>query len=182
MPDPDGRVGHLPFGRPPSGTRYPVPDRSGIWHLASAIRHLESAIAFTLTHVTRRFAWLALLVALIATACDSGTTTPTTSPPGVPTTTTTIENDTCGRLAEDTARYLESVVEVLDDATLAETRDPALWPEGLVALEQQGKDLDARSEKMRCDRGEVQTAAFLAADLDADSELAHYLLQLLGRE
>jgi len=132
--------------------------------------------------VTHRLVLLAVLVASIAAGCDSGTATPTTSPPGVSTTTTTIENDTCGRLAEATARYLELVVEVLDDATLAETRDPALWPEGLVALEQQGKDLDARSEKMRCDRGEVQTAAFLAADLDPDSELAHYLLQLLGRE
>lgn len=132
--------------------------------------------------MTHRFAILLALLALSAASCDSGSSTPTTSPPGVPTTTTTILNDTCGRLAVDTARYLELVVEVLDTATLAETRDPALWPEGLSALEQQGKDLDTRSEKMRCDRGEVQTAAFLAADLDPDSELAHYLLQLLGQE
>jgi len=154
----------------------------GVWCLASGLWHLESRIRFTLTRVKPRFALLAALVVVMAMGCDSGTSTPTTSPPGVPTTTTTIENDTCGRLAQDTARYLEVVVEVLDEATLAETADPALWPEGLLALEQQGKDLDARSEKMRCDRAEVQTAAFLAADLDADSELAHYLLQLLGRE
>jgi hypothetical protein len=35
---------------------------------------------------------------------------------------------------------------------------------------------------MRCDPGEIQTAAFLAANLDPDSDLAHYLLTLLGRE
>ncbi len=122
---------------------------------------------------------VALLVLLLA-ACDSGTVTPTTADPSLPSTTTTIENDTCGDLAVDTARYLESVIEVLDQSTLAETRDRALWPEGLVALEQQGVALDARSAAMRCDRGQVQSAAFFAADLDPDSDLARYLMSLLG--
>lgn len=120
------------------------------------------------------------VLALLLASCDSATSTPTTADPSLPSTTTTIENDTCGRLAVDTARYLESVVEVLDDTTLAETRDRELWPEGLVALEQQGEALDARSDAMRCDRGQVQSAAFFAADLDPDSDLARYLLSLLG--
>lgn len=118
---------------------------------------------------------------LVVAACDSGTATPTTSPPGVPTTTTTIEDDTCGRLAADTATYLETLIEVLDQVTLDEARDPSAWPEALIALEQQGHDLDARAAEMRCDPGQVQTAAFLAADLDPDSDLARYLLALMGR-
>jgi hypothetical protein len=128
---------------------------------------------------SRTFPIIALLVA--AAACDSGSVSPTTSPPGVPTTTTTIPNDTCGRLAADTATYLETLIEVLDEVTLDEVRDPASWPEALIAMEQQGHDLDARAAEMRCDSGEVQTAAFLAADLDPDSDLARYLLALMGR-
>lgn len=122
-----------------------------------------------------------VLVALVLAACDSGPATPTTAPPGQPTTTTTIQNDTCARLAEDTARYLETVVEVLDDLSLDEVRDPSAWPEPMVALQQQGDDLDARAEAMRCDRAEIQTAAFAIARLDPDSGLADYLLVLLGQ-
>ncbi len=121
---------------------------------------------------------LATVVAIAVAACDSGTVSPTTSLPG---TSTTIENDTCGRLAADTARYLETLIEVLDQVTLDETRDREQWPEALLAMEEQGRDLDARLEEMRCDPGEVQTAAFLGADLDPDSDLARYLLTLMGR-
>lgn len=125
------------------------------------------------------FTPLVLICVLVFAACDSGTVSPTTAPPGV--TTTTIENDTCTRLAADTATYLETLVEVLDQVTLDETRHREAWPEALQAMEQQGKDLDARAEEMRCDPGEVQTAAFFAADLDPDSDLARYLLALMGR-
>ena len=131
--------------------------------------------------MTRRLGSFTVALALVLAACDSAPATPTTSPPGLPTTTTTIDDDTCGRLAVDTARYLESLIEVLDGVTLDDARDRDSWPEGMVALEQQGKDLDARANAMRCDRGEVQTAAFLAADLDPDSDLARYLLTLLGQ-
>ena len=127
--------------------------------------------------MTRQIAVAALM--LVIAACDSGTVSPTTSQPGE--TTTTIDNDTCARLARDTATYLETLIEVLDQVTLEETRDREAWPEALQAMEQQGKDLDSRAAEMRCDRGEVQTAAFLAADLDPDSDLARYLLGLMGR-
>jgi hypothetical protein len=121
-----------------------------------------------------------LLVSLVVlVACDSGTVSPTTTPPGV--TSTTIENDTCTRLARDTATYLQTLIEVLDQVTVDEIRDREAWPEALQAMEQQGKDLDSRAAEMRCDPGEVQTAAFLAADLDPDSDLARYLLTLMGR-
>ena len=128
--------------------------------------------------MTLRYVAVAGLLLALA-ACDSGTVSPTTAPPGV--TTTTIENDTCTRLARDTAEYLQTLIEVLDQITLEEIRDREAWPESLQAMEQQGKDLDSRAEDMRCDRGEVQTAAFLAADLDPDSDLARYLLSLMGR-
>jgi len=131
--------------------------------------------------VPRRLPILAVAAVIVIAACDTGPAIPTTADPGTPSTTTTIENDTCGRLAADTARYLESLVEVLDEVTLEEIRDREQWPEGLVALEQQGKDLDARAGAMRCDPAEVQTAAFLVADLDPDSDLARYLLALMGR-
>ncbi|HEX5630401.1 MAG TPA: hypothetical protein VFY15_01950 [Acidimicrobiia bacterium] len=121
---------------------------------------------------------LATLVVLAVAACDSGTVSPTTSVPG---TSTTIDNDTCSRLAADTARYLETLISVLDQVTLAETRDREQWPEALLAMEEQGRDLDARAEELRCDPGEVQTAAFLAADLDPNSDLSRYLLTLMGR-
>lgn len=145
----------------------------GAWSLASG------GAGYPRGAVSRRLPILAVAVILVVTACDSGPATPTTAAPGTPS--TTIENDTCSRLAVDTARYLESLIEVLDDVTLEETREREQWPEGLVALQQQGEDLDTRATAMRCDRGEVQTAAFLAADLDPDSDLARYLLTLMGR-
>ena len=79
------------------------------------------------------------------------------------------------------ADYLESLMEVLDQTTLDEIRDRDSWPEALVALKQQGSDLDARSAAMRCDPAAVQAAAFDAARLDPESDLALYLLDLLGR-
>lgn len=122
-----------------------------------------------------------LLLAVVLAACDSAPAIPTTVPPDIPTTTTTIVNDTCNRLAQDTADYLETVFVVLDQTTLDEARDRAAWPEAMFALEQQGKDLDARSEAMRCDRALIQEAAFLLADIDPDSGLGRYLLELMGR-
>ena len=142
-----------------------------ICHLSSVICHLSSVFCsprYPREPCTPRLA-IAVLFLLLA-SCDSGTSTPTTADPNIPSTTTTIENDTCGRLAVDAARYLESVIEVLDQSTLAETRDRELWQEGLVALEQQGW-IWMRATAMRCDPGQVQAAAFFAADLDPDSDL-----------
>jgi len=120
-----------------------------------------------------------VLVVLLA-ACDSGTAIPTTA--AGPTTTTTIENDTCERLAADTADYLEVVIEVLDLTRATELADPERWTEALVAIQQQGAQLDARAEIMECDLVELQAAAFRRARLDPDSPLSHYLLRLWGLE
>jgi hypothetical protein len=118
-----------------------------------------------------------LLLSAVVAGCDSSST-PTTAPPGAPT--TTIVNDTCDLLAADTADYLDTVIDVLDQTTLDEIRDREAWPEALVAVQQLGAELDARSDAMRCDRGTVQAAAIAGASLDADTELARYLLDLLG--
>lgn len=125
--------------------------------------------------------WLALgLTCIVLAACDTSPATPTTAPPGAPV--TTIPDDTCARLATDTARYLELVVAVLDDVALASFRDRGLWPEAVHALEQQGEALDQRSATMGCDPAEVQARAFSEARLRPDSGLSRYLLDLLGFE
>ncbi len=119
------------------------------------------------------------LLALAIAACSSAAPAPTTAPPG-PTTTTTIFRDTCGRLAEDAADYLEVVVQVLDETPTDVFTDEGEWPEALVALQQQGADLDARAEVMACDPAAIQEAAFAAAKIDPKSALGVHLADLLG--
>jgi hypothetical protein len=125
--------------------------------------------------------WLApaLACALLA-ACDPSPSTLTTIPPGTPTTTTSIVDDTCDQLATDTARYLELVLRVLDETSLEEFRDRDRWPEALFALQLQGADLDLRSDALGCDPAAVQEQAFQRARLGHDGRLAGYLLELLG--
>lgn len=132
----------------------------------------------TLSRVVKR---AVILIVFVLAACDSGTTvpTPTTAPPG-PTTTTTIVNDTCDRLAEDMAEWLEVLIEVLDATPAQVVADPEVWPEALVALQQQGGALDARGAALECDPGALQAKAFRQADLDPDSATARYLMGLLG--
>jgi len=120
-----------------------------------------------------------ILLALALVACDSSTPTPTTAPPG-PTTTTTIQNDTCERLAADMADWLEVFIEVLDQTSAQDVADPERWPEPVVAMFQEGDALDARGAALECDPGALQADAFRRASLDPDSELARYLMGLLG--
>lgn len=122
----------------------------------------------------------AILIALVLVACDSPTPAPpTTAPPG-PTTTTTLENDTCARLAADMADWFEILIEVLDEMNARDLADPERWPEPIVALQQEGDSLDARGAALECDPGALQADAFRRASLDPDSELARYLMGLLG--
>jgi hypothetical protein len=118
--------------------------------------------------------------AAVLAACTASTPTLTTAPPGAPS--TTIAGDTCDRLVDDTTRYFELVIEVLDDTALDDFRDRDRWPEALLALEQQGEDLDTRSRVMRCDPAVVQERVFSDARLRPDSGLARFLLELLGLE
>jgi hypothetical protein len=118
-------------------------------------------------------------LAVVLAACSSAAPAPTTAPPG-PTTTTTIFRDTCDRLASDAADYLEVVVQVLDETPTDVFTDPARWPEALVALQQQGADLDTRAQAMECDPAAIQAAAFAAAKIDPKSALGVHLADLLG--
>jgi len=118
-------------------------------------------------------------LAIVLAACSSAAPAPTTAPPG-PTTTTTIFRDTCERLAQDAADYLEVVVQVLDDTPTDVFTDPEQWPEALVALQQQGADLDTRAQAMECDPAAIQEAAFAGAQIDPKSALGVYLADLLG--
>ena len=120
---------------------------SGIWSLVRSYAHARPD----------RFASSALVVLRLRVRL--GPATPTTSPPDSPRQQPRSRTTPCGRLAVDTARYLEWSIRG------ARSRPPStrLGRRGrraTSALEQQGKDLDARFEAMRCDRGEVQTAAF----------------------
>ena len=117
-----------------------------------------------------------LVVAL--SACHSAAPTPTTAPGS--TTSTTIVNDTCSLLARDAATYLEVVIQVLNDTPTDVFTDRSQWPEALIALQQQGDDIDSRAVAMRCDRAEMQAAVFALADVDPQSSLARYLAELLG--
>lgn len=122
-----------------------------------------------------------LLVAVCVVAlaaCDPGTPTLTTTDPSDPT--TTLADDTCDRIATDTARYLELVVAVLDETPLDEFRDREAWTEPLFALEEQGEVLDGRSDRMGCDPARIQAEAFARAQLDPESGISVYLLELLG--
>ena len=130
----------------------------------------------TLSRVVKR---AVVLIVFALAACDSGTVAPTTAPPG-PTTTTTIVNDTCDRLAEDMAVWLEVLIEVLDETPAQVVANPEVWPEPLVALQQQGEPLDARGAALDCDPGALQAEAFRRADLDPDSATSRYLMGLLG--
>ena len=121
-----------------------------------------------------------MLMALILVGCDSsGRSSLTTVAPDA--TTTTVPDDTCQRLATDTARYLELVVEVISDTPVDEFRDRESWPEEVAALEQQGEALDARSDRMECDPAQVQAAALAQANVEPGSGLAELLLEFLGQ-
>jgi hypothetical protein len=122
---------------------------------------------------------VAVCVVSIA-ACDPSTPTLTTMDPSAPT--TTLLNDTCERLATDTARYLELVVAILDETPLDEFRDREAWTEPLFALEEQGDILDSRAERMACDPARIQAQAFAQARLNPQSGLSQYLLELWGME
>jgi hypothetical protein len=125
---------------------------------------------------------LLLLAVLAVAACDSSTPAPpTTADPALPTTTTTIPGDTCEDLAVDMAEFLDVMISVLNETSIAEFRDRTAWPEAVVALEQQGHDLDARSQTMECDLAQLQEGAFFGSDLDGEGPLSDMLLELLGR-
>jgi hypothetical protein len=123
---------------------------------------------------------LVLLCVLAVAACDPSTPTLTTMDPLA--STTTLADDTCDRVATDTARYLELTVAVLDETTLDEFRDREAWPEPLLALEEQGEILDSRADRLRCDPARIQADAFAQARLEPKSGLSQYLLELWGLE
>jgi hypothetical protein len=129
------------------------------------------------TSLVRSWALLVTAV-LVFAACDSNADPgPTTSSSS--TTTTTIENDTCDRVAADTATYLEDLIDTLDETRLEELVDVEAWGGGLRGLQRAGKDLDLRVGALRCDAVEIQQRAFAEADLIPDGPLSAQLLEML---
>jgi hypothetical protein len=122
---------------------------------------------------------LTLALALLVAACDSSSSDPTGPTTSLSTTTTTIENDTCERVAADTVRYLERLLDTLDETRLRELTDVESWPSELRDLQRSGKDLDLRVAALRCDRAAIQQYAFAEADLTPHGPLSEELLELL---
>lgn len=112
-------------------------------------------------------------------ACQSATVETTVTTGTTSTTTTTIENDTCDRVGEDTVRYLAGLLDVLDSTALRDFTDRSAWPEELVDLERQGRDLDLRADALRCDQAAIQQRAFSDVDLNRQGPLARELVELL---
>ena len=125
-----------------------------------------------------RLRWLIVPLLLVA-ACDSSPAVETAPPPETSSTTTTIDDDDCEKVAEATVDFLEDLIDELDETRLRELLDRGAWPEDLADLERQGRDLDLRSEALRCDPAVIQQHAFREADLDPDGPLSEYLLELL---
>lgn len=117
-----------------------------------------------------------VVVFLAVVACESGTVGPTTS---TSSTTTTIENDTCDRVAADTVSFLDSLIKELDDTRLAEFRDSADWPEDLRNLERAGRDLDIRVAALGCDPVAIQQRALDEANLIPEGPLSEGLIGVL---
>ena len=121
---------------------------------------------------------LVLVLALVA--CDSSPAVDDTGPTTTSsTTTTTIDNDTCERVAADTVRYLEELIDALDETSLRELSGIDEWPQELRDLQRAGKDLDLRVDALRCDPAAIQQRAFAEADLDPEGPLSERLLELL---
>lgn len=121
----------------------------------------------------------AVVLVLVLVACDSSSSDPTGPTTSTSTTTTTIDNDTCDRVAADTVRYLEDLIDTLDETRLRELRDPDAWGQDLRDLQRAGKDLDLRVAALRCDPVEIQQRAFAEADMTPEGPLSAELLALL---
>ncbi len=125
----------------------------------------------------RLSAVVALLV--VVAACESSPVGPVGPTTSGSTTTTTIDNDTCERVADATVGYLEDLIEGLDATRLSEFTDLEEWPQELRDLRRAGKDLDLRVNALRCDPVAIQQRAFAEANLDPQGPLSEELLELL---
>ena len=127
---------------------------------------------------------LGTALVLIVAACVSGGSTPTTR--FVPTTfiitTTTLPDDTCDHVTRDAARFLEDLVEELDETSLDTFTDQERWSRRLQELRQEGIALDERLAVLGCDVVAVQAGAFDRANLDPDGPLSDLLVDLLYPE
>lgn len=122
---------------------------------------------------------LVLVLVLVVAGCTSSSNEPTGPTSSTSTTTTTIDNDTCDRVAKDTAEYLDDLIDTLDETRLRVLTDVDAWPQDLRDLQRAGKDLDLRVNALRCDPVQIQQFAFAQADLDPNGPLSEELLRVL---
>jgi hypothetical protein len=94
-------------------------------------------------------------------------------------TTTTLPEDSCENVTEETAELFEDLVGELNGMTTAEFLDRRRWPERLFYLENAGEQLDARIGVLGCDPGSVQAAALDRVDVTPESFPAREMVRLL---
>jgi len=125
----------------------------------------------------------ALAVLLLVAACDSGgDAVPTSSVGTVPsTTTTTMDVEVCGEVADEAVAWVEDLVEALDGVTYDQLVDREQWPEELASLDARGTEMQARSDAAGCDEGLIRGAVVsAAAEMEAAGRAGQMLLDLIS--
>jgi len=123
-----------------------------------------------------------LALALITAACDGGGDAVTsTMEPGTSTTTTTVPSRVCEDLATDAVDWVEDLATELEGIRYEVLVDRALWPEGLIRVDERGDALQAESDAAGCDESLIRGAVVAAAaQMEADGRTAQLLLDLLA--
>lgn len=123
-----------------------------------------------------------LVLAMVAAAC-SGTAepSPTTAGPAITTSTsTTIDVQVCEDLADDAVAWVSRLIDELEGIRFEVLVDRALWPDGLVQVDEAGTALQAASDAAGCDESLIRGAVVAAAaGMESDSATARMLLDLL---
>ena len=128
--------------------------------------------------------WIIPVLALVvvAVACDGGGDAVTsTVAPGTSSTTTTVPSRVCEDLAVDAVEWVEDLAAELEGIRYEVLVDRALWPEGLIRLDERGDALQAESDAAGCDESLISGAVVAAAaQMEADGRTAQLLLDLLA--
>jgi len=123
-----------------------------------------------------------LALVLVAAACSGdGDAVTSTVAPGTSTTTPTVPSRVCEDVAADAVEWVEDLAAELEGIRYEVLVDRALWPEGLIRVEEQGDALQAESDAAGCDESLISGAVVAAASrMEADGRTAQLLLDLLA--
>jgi hypothetical protein len=125
---------------------------------------------------------LPLALFLLVAGCHGGASNPpatSTSFAPITTTPTTDPGEACRQLTDDTYDLLAGVAAELAEITPQQLEDPDQWPQAMLDLEAQGRDLDRRAADLGCDPGAVQQDVLVRASALEATGLGRLLLDLL---